>query len=304
MKIRKVLNWVLLTSLFQVSLLSPVSAIKDYSSLSSIKLEDIDTENSEESVDEKLSLVENRRKEFKTSQEQALNFIYANTSDREEIDLEMDNFFTQSEKEQLLELWRATLLRNRTIQFILKSLAGDPNDVSANNNVMQALTRAMFVPFYAIAAVTESAVINGGSMLGARVLGDVVQQKNKDQAVDQQMTRTDMVVMFMLVDQVAERVRQSYYKYKDSKIKRALIEEEKKLAQFELAEAIRLAPEHGLSEQVMLARMLKSNLDREERLVNLDYRSSRRTLIELAGEQAVSNIDPMIEMEIREVYLT
>lgn len=301
MKIKKVLSLVLVSSLLQVSLLGPAPAIKDYSSVSSIKLED--SEADKEVEDETMSLVEKRRKQIQSNQEKALNFIYANTSDREDIDLELDNFFTQREKEQLLELWRATLLRNRTIQFILKSLSGDPKDVNAKNNVMQALTRAMFVPFYAIAAVTESTLVGGGSLLGARVLGDVVDQSNQDRSIDQQLTRTDMVVMFMLVDEVAERLRHSYYDYKDAKIKKALIEEEMKLAQFDLAEAMKIAPDSGLSEQVLLARMIKSNLQREERLVNLDFRSSRRTLVELAGKQAVSNIDPMIDMEISEVYL-
>ena len=96
MKIKKVLNWVLVASLLQVNLLSPVSAIKDYSSLSSIKLEDSDIE--EEVVDEAASLVEKRRKQIQSNQEKALNFIYANSSDNEEIDLEIDNFFTQRRK--------------------------------------------------------------------------------------------------------------------------------------------------------------------------------------------------------------
>ena len=281
-----------------------VSAIKDYSSLSSIRLEDSDLVDEDSQFGDKPeSLVQKRRQQIQSNQEKALNFIYANTEDREEIDLELDDFFTQREKEQLLELWRATLLRNRTIQFILKSLAADPKDTNASNNVMQALTRAMFVPFYAIAAVTESTVVTGGSLLGARVLGDVVDDTNRDRAIDQQLNRTDMVVMFMLVDEVAERLRGSYYDYKEAKIKKALISEEMKLAQYDLSEAIKGAPETGLSQEVFLARMIKSNLERTERLVNLDYRSSRRTLVELAGKQAVANIDPMIDMEISEVYL-
>jgi hypothetical protein len=57
-----------------------------------------------------------------------------------------------------------------------------------------------------------------------------------------------------------------------------------------------------MSEQVFLARMINNELQRQVRLLDLDYRSSRRMLIELAGEQAVANIDPMIDVEIREVY--
>ncbi len=292
--------YVLAFSTFLYSALSlPVLALKDYSNSSSIKIDHSLIE--EPALDKELSLVEEKRIKLKENEQDAFQFINANTEELRP-DLETEEFFTHSEKEQLLELWRATLLRNRSIQFILKSLSADPKNVTANNNVMQALTRAMFVPFYAVSAVADNTLVTGGSLLGARVIGDVVDKNNKERAVDQQITRTDMVVMFMLVDEVAERLRQSYYRYKDTKIKRAFLDEDLEASAYDLSEALDTAPDNGVSEQVFLARMINNELQRQLRILDLDYRSNRRNLIELAGEQAVANIDPMIDMEIREIY--
>ena len=275
-------------------------AIKDYSELSAIKIDDSASAD-DSSLDKELSLLEAKRAELKKNEQSAFQFINASTEEQH-VDLVTDEFFTHSEKEQLLELWRATLLRNRSIQFILKSLAADPKSVTAKNNIMQALTKAMFVPFYAVSAVADNTLITGGSLLGARVIGDVVDKNDKERAVDQQITRTDMVVMFMLVDEVAERLRQSYYQYKDTRIKRAFLDEDLQASGYDLTEALDVAPENGMSEQVFLARMINNELQRQVRLLDLDYRSSRRMLIELAGQQAVANIDPMIDVEIREIY--
>jgi vacuolar-type H+-ATPase subunit F/Vma7 len=280
--------------------LNQALAIKDYSELSAIKIDD-SASSDDSSLDKELSLLEAKRAELKKNEQSAFQFINASTEEQH-ADLATDEFFTHSEKEQLLELWRATLLRNRSIQFILKSLAADPKSVTAKNNIMQALTKAMFVPFYAVSAVADNTLITGGSLLGARVIGDVVDKNDKERAVDQQITRTDMVVMFMLVDEVAERLRQSYYQYKDTRIKRAFLDEDLQASGYDLTEALDAAPENGMSEQVFLARMINNELQRQVRLLDLDYRSSRRMLIELAGEQAVANIDPMIDVEIREVY--
>jgi vacuolar-type H+-ATPase subunit F/Vma7 len=279
---------------------NPVFAIKDYSELSAIKIDDSASAD-DSSLDKELSLLEAKRAELKKNEQSAFQFINASTEEQH-VDLVTDEFFTHSEKEQLLELWRATLLRNRSIQFILKSLAADPKSVTAKNNIMQVLTKAMFVPFYAVSAVADNTLITGGSLLGARVIGDVVDKNDKERAVDQQITRTDMVVMFMLVDEVAERLRQSYYQYKDTRIKRAFLDEDLQASGYDLTEALDAAPENGMSEHVFLDWMINNELQRQVRLLDLDYRSSRRMLIELAGQQAVANIDPMIDVEIREIY--
>ncbi len=246
--------------------------------------------------DTKKSDVEKLREELKFNEEKALDFIFPSV-DTEEDRVTRENFFSQTEKEQLLELWRATLARNRTIQFIVKSLSSNPDEIEKNNAVMQVLSKALFVPFYAASALTSNALVSGGSAVGARVIGDVVEANNAQTDRTKQITKTDMIVLFMLVDEVAERMREAYHTYKEAKVEKGLLLFEVEPARLDAAEA--LTKKDGSS--VFFTRMVVRDLERKLREVDIRYLSNRRTLVELAGEQAVDSVDVLINLEIEEM---
>ena len=244
----------------------------------------------------KISEIEKIREELKANEKKALEFIFPSI-DSEAEEISRENFFSTTEKEQLLELWRATLARNRTIQFIIKSLSANPDDFEKNNAVMQVLSRAMFVPFYAVSSITNNALISGGSAVGARVLGDVVGEHNEKRDRSREITRTDMMVLFMLTDEVAQRLRESYYSYKEAKIEKELIKFELKTARLDLAEAYE--KEENIS--IFFTRMVVRDLERRARQNDLNYRNDKRTLVELAGKEAVDSVDLLIDLELEEV---
>ena len=271
-----------------------------------IKLEDNDegnqqAENKESRTkskqnSEKISEIEKVRQELKANEEKALEFIFPSIdSDSEEISRE--NFFSTTEKEQLLELWRATLARNRTIQFIIKSLSANPDEFEKNNAVMQVLTRAMFVPFYAVSSITNNNLISGGSAVGARVIGDVVGEHNEKRDRSREITRTDMMVLFMLTDEVAKRLRDSYYSYKEEKIEKELIQFELKTARLDVSEAYDTKDDGS----IFFTRMVVRDLERKARQNDLNYRNDKRTLEELAGTEAVDSVDVLIDLEVEEI---
>ena len=246
--------------------------------------------------DSKKSDIEKLREELKFNEEKALEFIYPSI-DTAEDKITRENFFSQTEKEQLLELWRATLARNRTIQFIIKSLSANTDEIEKNNAVMQVLSKALFVPFYAASALTSNALVSGGSAVGARVIGDVVASTNAQTDRTKEVTKTDMIVLFMLVDEVAERMRQSYYTYKEAKVEKELLLFELEPARIDAAEAM----DQKDASSVFFTRMVVRDLERNLRQVDLQYASNRRTLIELAGEQAVDSVDLLINLEVEEM---
>jgi hypothetical protein len=248
---------------------------------------------------EKKSEIEELREELKANEERALNFIFQ--SEELEEDLESaEKFFSKTEKEQLLELWRSTLARNRTIQFVIRSLSTDPDDLEKNNAVMQVLSRALFVPFYAISAVADNALIQGGSSVGARVIGDVVNANMDKKDQTKQITRTDLIVLFMLVDEVAERLRNSYYAYKESKIEKQLLDYEIKLATLDLDKAMELEEINQDHTAVFFTKTVIRDVERKLRQNKLNFKNANRKLIELAGEDAVNNVDLLIDLEIDE----
>jgi hypothetical protein len=239
--------------------------------------------------------VEKVRAKLKENEEKTLDFIFPNISDSA-AKLESEKYFSKSEKEQLLELWRATLARNRTIQFIIAALSNNSSDQEKNNQIMQTLSRAMFVPFYALAAVSESSLITGGSAVGARVLGEVVDGHNQDKSQTRQITKTDLIVLFMLVDEVAERLRSTYQKYRNTKIERELIRFELEPARRDAIEAMEAQEKSAM----FLTRVIVSDLEQRQRRNNLEFLSLRRTLIELAGDESVDALDVYIDLEIQE----
>lgn len=242
------------------------------------------------------SEIDKVRQELKENEEKALDFVFPNIDDSA-AKASSEKFFSQTEKEQLLELWRATLARNRTIQFIIKSLSSNPNEVEQNNVVMQALSKALFVPFYAMSAVANNSLVSGGSMVGARVIGDVVDATTDKADRSRQVTKTDLIVLFMLVDDVAERLRQAYYGYKNALIEKQLLGHELIPARIDSSEAFA----KNEKSSIFFTRMVVRDLERRLRLTEHSYLSNRRALLELAGEQALESVDLLIKLEVDEM---
>ncbi len=240
--------------------------------------------------------IEEARKQLKENEKKALDFVFPSIDTSKE-ELSRENFFSKTEKEQLLELWRATLARNRTIQFIIKSLSANSDDLEKNNAVMQALSKALFVPFYAIAAVSNNSLINGGTAVGARVIGDIVDAQTGAQDRNREITKTDLIVLFMLVDEVANRMRTSYYAYKEARIEKKLLEFELQAARIDAAEAF----QKNQQSSIFFTRMVVRDLERKTRSNKLNFASNRRTLVELAGDEAVNSVDLLIDLETEEM---
>jgi len=253
-------------------------------------------ESKSQAVKKKTDL-ELKREELKANEQQALDFIFPSISNQTSSQTTREDFFSQTEKEQLLELWRATIARNRTIQFIIKSLSQNPNEIESNNAVMQVLSRALFVPFYAVSAVANNALVSGGSAVGARVIGDVVDNVNGQNQHNQQVTKTDMIVLFMLVDEVAERLRTAYYAYKEAKVQKELIKFELVPARMDASEAL----ENNFTESVFFTRTVVRDLERKLRETEIALNTNKRTLAELAGQETLDSVDILIDLEVEEI---
>lgn len=253
-----------------------------------IKLEDKDIDS--------LTDIEKKRFELRANEQQALEFIFPSVPTKEE-ELAAEKFYTDTEKDQLLELWRATIARNRTIQFVVRALSTNPNDLDKNNAIMQSLSKALFVPFYAVASVTQNALISGGTLVGARVVGDVVDNTNQKSSRTRDITKTEIVVMFMLVDEVAQRLRDAYYGYKQAKIENSLTKYELIPARLDAAESL----QRKADSSIFFTRLVVRDLERKLRQLDISHRSFRRVLVELAGEEAVDAVDVMIDVEVGEL---
>ena len=106
---------------------------------------------------ENLSGLESKRKDLQKTEEEGLNFIQPSLALTPEEQQAIDEFFSRNEQEQLLNLWKATIERNKTIQFIIQKLSPANSPQQGNSLLSRTLGAAIFLPFYALQALTSNA---------------------------------------------------------------------------------------------------------------------------------------------------
>ncbi|MDJ0624830.1 MAG: hypothetical protein QNJ31_00500 [Candidatus Caenarcaniphilales bacterium] len=224
----------------------------------------------------------------------AMNFIQPSLNLQEEEQKKIDSALTRAEQEQLTILWRATLERNKTIRFIVEKLTPDSQNKKKNQVLSQILNTAIFLPFYALQSVTPADTSALASYVGAGLASDLINGKTRKNSDRLQLSQTEMVIMFMMIDQVAERVRSQFHEYKEEKVDEALAVHELKQAKIEAAAALdTMSPESQFLSQVRIRQ-----IERELRRINIKVRSNRIVLIDLAGQEAVKQVDGLIDKEI------
>lgn len=242
----------------------------------------------------KISDLEKKREEIQKAEVEGLNFIQPSLNLTEKEQQAIDEFFTRNEQEQLLTLWSSTIERNKTIQYIVQRLSPEEDTQQAKSFLSKTVGAAIFLPFYAIQAFTNNSGAYYGSQLGSRVLGSVVQgkmQKNKDKL---QLTQTEAIVLFMMIDEVAERLRQRYHNYKRLLVEKSLATNELKAAKNDnLA-----AHEQNAPAAQILADIQRRAVEREIRRLDTETRYFKNSLIELAGLEAVTALDDQLKLEL------
>jgi|GEM_PF-3576165 len=244
-----------------------------------------------------LDSIVKKRKKKKEAVIDTINFINPSVNLSKEQKEKVDLVLSQAEQEQLLILWRATLERNKTIRFIVNKLAPTSNQKKKNKILSQVLNTAIFLPLYAIQTVAPADTSSLASYLGAGVASDLINgkmRKNTDKLI---LTQTELVIMFMMIDQVAERVRTQYHIYKTEKTDYMLALQELQEVREESAASL----DAGTPESQFLSQVRIRQLEREIRRIKFRLRSSRVVLIDLSGVEAVDSVDKMIEKEVRAV---
>src|SRR3989338_4052670 len=238
--------------------------------------------------------LESERDELKKAEVAGLNFIQPSLALTEEEQKAIDEFFSRNEQEQLLNLWKSTIERNKTIQFIVQKLTPANSPQEANSLLSKTIGAAIFLPFYALQAFSNNAGAYYGSQVGGRVLGNVLEGKMQKNQAQIQLSQTEAIILFMMIDEVAERLRQRYHAFK-----RVLVE--RTLATSELDETKKdtLDAQDSMSSGAeVIAGIQRRATEREIRKLDAELRSHRNTLIELAGPQSVSELDQQLKIEL------
>ncbi len=223
-----------------------------------------------------------------------INFIQPSVELNKDEQALIDYALTRTEQEQLTILWRATLERNKTIRFIVQKLTPEDKNQKKNQVLSQILNTAIFLPFYALQTVAPTDISSLSSYVGAGLASDLINGKAKKNSDHMQLSQTEMVIMFMMIDQVAERVRQQYHLYKQERTDAALAYNELQEAKNEAAAALNLnTPESKFLSQIRIRQ-----IERELKRINFRMRSSRIILTDLSGAEPVAEVDKLMDKEI------
>lgn len=265
-----------------------------------VNVEDLDTSTlaikllPEESKIKTLSELEARRNDLQKMEEEGLNFIQPSLELTEEEQKAIDEFFSRNEQEQLLNLWKATIERNKTIQFIIQKLNPVANTQQGNSILSKTIGAAIFLPFYALQAITDNAGAYYGSQVGGRVLGSILDGKMQKNQAEIQLSQTETIILFMMIDEVAERLRQRYHAYKRLMVERALATNELEEAKKDTLDAL----EGKSAGAALIATIQRRAVEREIRRLDAEIRGNKNSLIELAGPQAANDLDQQLRLEL------
>lgn len=235
-----------------------------------------------------------KRKELQKSEEIGLNFIQPSLQLTVEEQTAINEFFSRNEQEQLTNLWKSTIERNKTIQFIVQKLTPANTTQEGNSLLSKSLGAAIFLPFYALQAFTNNSGAYFGSQVGGRVLGSVIEGKMHKNQAQMQLSQTESIILFMMIDEVAERLRLRYHAYKKLMTERALVTNELEETKQDSLDARDLK----VPEAEVLASIERRSVEREIRRIDAEIRAKKNALIELAGMEAVNDLDNQLRLEL------
>lgn len=235
-----------------------------------------------------------KRKELQKSEEIGLNFIQPSLQLTSEEQTAINEFFSRNEQEQLTNLWKCTIERNKTIQFIVQKLTPANTTQEGNSLLSKSLGAAIFLPFYALQAFTNNSGAYFGSQVGGRVLGSVIEGKMHKNQAQMQLSQTEAIILFMMIDEVAERLRLRYHAYKKLMTERALITNELEETKQDSLDA----QDSKVPEAEVLASIERRSVEREIRRIDAEMRAQKNALVELAGIEAVNDLDNQLKLEL------
>jgi len=247
-----------------------------------------------EQANNELSNITKKNDKEKQGAIDTINFIQPSLDLTEDEQDKVDIFLSRAEQEQLLVLWRSTLERNKTIRFIVQKLAPETEDKKRNQVLSQILNTAVFLPFYAIQSVAPGDYTSFAGYMSSGVASDLINGKMRNNTDKLILTQTEMVIMFMMIDQIAERVRTQYHDYKRERVDYMLAAREMEEAKEEAAAALGI----DSGEALFLTQIRIRQLEREMKRINARLRSNRIVIIDLCGSEALGSVDKLIDKEM------
>lgn len=197
-----------------------------------------------------------------------------------------------AERQQISTLWVATLDRSPDIQFVINALQPNSNPNRSRGEALRLIGGAMFNGALQIAplAFGNASGMRLGTGVAAGMLDSVWRTNAKDSRPD--LSPAAMASLYSMIRRTADRLVDAYRGYKASLDAAVYAEEEAD----DISRLISGDAANSADASVYLDVSMKRAL-REVRLCQQQINMYRKQLLDMAGEQAVAEVDQQIAAE-------
>ncbi len=211
----------------------------------------------------------------------------------EETDKKIDTII-DSERQELSQLWEATLTRSPDIQFVIQKLMpSNNNGTHATTILMRMLSTAMFGAMGAVTMMSPSIGTYAASSMGGSMVMNLLQLQEGKNAKKAKLSQTEAIMLYNMIRANADRLVDCFRNYK------------KNLVSLDRANA-------DLNDLQAMVSDTRSNQDSSKQVDNEytlrkakrdidslseEVRRYRQSLVDLAGTEAVCKLDKQINDE-------
>jgi hypothetical protein len=210
----------------------------------------------------------------------------------------------EAEKQQLTDLWAATINRSPDVQFVIQRMQphSDPNH--ATSTVIKVLSGALFSAAQAVPLMMGPGMgsmagmaMYSGTSSGVGMLQNLMGAKDAKAAKKQQISQEQATMLYKMVRETADKLVCSFRNYKKCRA-----QYEKASADLEdLKGMVESAVEGQPPAEIIKMQYFVRKAARELDSVTDDAKVQRQALSDLAGNEAVAKLDDQVDEEIQMV---
>jgi hypothetical protein len=203
---------------------------------------------------------------------------------------------SDAEKEQLSDLWNATINRSPDIQFVINKLQPHSDGAHATATALKLIGGALF-NIVQVAPLMMPGGVNMGSYAlssgGASILQGLMSEGNARAAKKQAISQEQATMLYKIVRDTAEKVVVEYRKYRQnrSEFQRATTDLEDLKSM--VATASRTAsPDVAISMEYTIRKAQRD----VEKIID-EAKLHKQQLVDLAGAEAIARLDGQMDKE-------
>jgi hypothetical protein len=202
-------------------------------------------------------------------------------------------FLDDTEKQQLSDLWEATLTRSPDIQFVVAKLQPTNSNAHLNTILSSMLSTAAYGGMSAVMMMSPGMGTYAAGSAGSMLISNVLQINNSRQQKKQKLSQEEEMIMFNMVRGTADKLVAAYRDYKKRFV--SLSRASSDLQDLQAMAADARAGQDASKQLEMDYVLRKQQRDIDE--ISDDVRRYRQTLLDLAGPDSVAKLDKQIIWE-------